>query len=174
MIWLVGTESTRCSECGFPYNELAQVEKPWLLMFTAVVSLYVTAVRLLFHCSEFIFRLSERSLPCDILKYDIIVEMLCWYDYVCLTRIDRHDDWMNDVHVSTLAQAYTWDITNESLNYDMTPKCWVICKLNRLIATPRCWVARDWVAWQTWSARFYVRSDISICTIEIEWNDRRG
>ena len=75
------------------------------------------------------------------------------YIYVCLVRIEIHDNVMYVVHVCTLAQAYTWDISIESLNCDMMPKYWVIYEMSWLIATPRCWVASDWVAWQmrsTW------------------------
>ena len=41
------------------------------------------------------------------------------------------------------------------------------------VATPCWWVARDWVAWQMRSARLRVGSDVSICTMEIGWHDRR-
>ena len=49
---------------------------------------------------------------------------------VCLVWIDSYDDVMYVVHVGTLAQAYTCDIANKSLSYDMTSKYWVICKMN--------------------------------------------
>ena len=49
---------------------------------------------------------------------DINVEMLCWYDNVCLVRIDRYANMMNNVHIGTPAQAYTLYIANDSLNYD--------------------------------------------------------
>ena len=65
---------------------------------------------------------------------------------VCLVRIDSYDDVMYVVHIGTLAQAYTYDISNESLSCDMTSKYWVIYEMNQLIAMPRRWVARDWVA----------------------------
>ena len=45
-------------------------------------------------------------------------------------RIDNYDELMIDVYVGTLAQAYTCDIANESLNCDMTPRYWVIYELN--------------------------------------------
>ena len=57
------------------------------------------------------------------------------------------------VHLCTPTQAYTWDISIESLSCDMMLKYWVIYEMRWLRAMPRCWVARDWVAWQmrsTW------------------------
>ena len=58
-------EGTRCSEYGSRCNELAQVGKPkWLRLFTSA-GLVVVATILLFHCSESVSRLSEKSLPCD-------------------------------------------------------------------------------------------------------------
>ena len=65
---------------------------------------------------------------------------------VCLVWIDSYDDVMYVVYVGTLAQAYICNIANESLSCDMTQKCWVICEMRKLIATPRRWAARDWVA----------------------------
>ena len=49
-------------------------------------------------------------------------------------------------------------------------RAWSDCS----VATPWWWVASVWVAWQTRSARTRVGSNVSICTIEIEWHDRRG
>ena len=71
------------------------------------------------------------------------------YIYVCLVRIEIYDNVMYVGHICTPAQAYTWDIAIERLSCDMMPKYWVIYETSWLIATPRCWVARDWVAWQT-------------------------
>ena len=105
------------------------------------------------HCSETFTCHNEWLLPCENVMYDVNVELLCWYVNICSVRIESYDDGMYIVHVGTLAQAYIWDIANESLSCDMMPKCWVICELNWLIATPWRWVARDWVAWQTMSAR---------------------
>ena len=53
---------------------------------------------------------------------NVIVEILCEYKNVCLLRIASFDNLMVDVYVSTLTQAYTCDIANESLNCDMTPR----------------------------------------------------
>ena len=79
---------------------------------------FVTAASLLFRCSETFSHHNERSLLCDILIGDINVEMLCWYDNVCLVRIDRYDNTMNNVHIGIPTQAYTLDIANDSLNCD--------------------------------------------------------
>ena len=57
-------------------------------------------------------------LPCENVMYDVSNELSCWYVNVCLVRIDNYDDMMYVVHIGTLAQAYTWDIANESLNCD--------------------------------------------------------
>ena len=73
-----------------------------MLKFVAAVSLAVATASLLFHCSETFSCHSERSLLCDILMGDKNVEMLCWYDNVCLMRIDRYDNMMNNVHIGTL------------------------------------------------------------------------
>ena len=84
------------------------------------------------------------------------VELLCWYVYVCLVRIEIYDNVMYIVHICTPAQAYIWDIVIESLSCDMMSKYWVIYETSWLIATLRCWVTRDWVAWQmrsTWVGR---------------------
>ena len=78
-----------------------------MLKFVAAVSLAVVTAILLFRCSETFSHHSERSLLCDILLCDINVEMLYWYDNVCLVRIDSSENLMNNVHVCTPAQAYT-------------------------------------------------------------------
>ena len=78
-----------------------------MLKFVAVASLAVATGSLLFRCSETFSHYSERSLLCDILMCDINVEMLCWYDNVCLVRIDSYDNLMNDVYVGTPVEAYT-------------------------------------------------------------------
>ena len=41
-------------------------------------------------------------------------------DYVCLMRIDSYDELMSDVRDGTLTCAYTCDIANESLDFDLT------------------------------------------------------
>ena len=66
------------------------------------------------------------------------VELLCWYVYVCLVRIEIYDNVMYVVHVCTPTQAYTWDIAIESLSYDMMSKYWVIYETSWMIATPKC------------------------------------
>ena len=43
-------------------------------------------------------------------------------------RIDGYDELMSNVRDGTFAQVYTWDIANESLNYDIMPRYWVICE----------------------------------------------
>ena len=128
MLCLAETESTRCSKCGSRCNDLAWVGKPWLSMFITAASLYVAAARLLFRCSELVFHPSERSLPCDFWTYNIIVETLCWNDYVYLIRIDCYDELISGVRDGTLTYAYTCDISNKSLDYDMTPSYLVICE----------------------------------------------
>ena len=80
--------------------------------------MFITVTSLLFHCSETFSCHGERPLLCDIFLGDINVEMLSWYDNVCLVRIDRYDNTMNNVHIGTFAQAYTLDIANDSLNCD--------------------------------------------------------
>ena len=47
------------------------------------------------------------------------VELMCWYVYVYLVRIEIYDNVMYVVHICTHAQAYTWDIAIESL-----PELW--------------------------------------------------
>ena len=83
------------------------VGKPQMLKFVTIASLAVATTSLLFRCIETFSCHSERSLFCDILMYDINIEMLCWFDNVCLVRIDSYDNLMNNVHVGTPAQAYT-------------------------------------------------------------------
>ena len=78
-----------------------------MLKFVAAASLAIATASLLFRCSETFSRHSERSLLCDIVTCDINVEILCWYDNVCLVRINNVDNLMNNVHVGTPAQAYT-------------------------------------------------------------------
>ena len=97
-------------------------------MLTTATSLFVAIARFLFHYNEFVFRCSERSLPCDFWTCYIIIEMLCWKDYIYLMRIDSYDELMSHVHGGTLTYAYTCDIADESLDFDMTPRYWVICK----------------------------------------------
>ena len=130
MLYLAKTESTHSNECGSHFNELAQAKKPQLLMLAAAASLSVAAVRFLFRCSEYISHRSERSLHCEVIMCNVIVEILCEYKNVCLLRITSFDNLMVDVHVGTLTQAYTCDITNESLNRDMAPRYWVIYEQN--------------------------------------------
>ena len=62
---------------------------------------------LLFRCSETISRRSKRSLLGDNLTSDLVVEMLCGHDNVCLLITDGFDNLMIDVRVGTLAQVYT-------------------------------------------------------------------
>ena len=78
-----------------------------MFMFIAAVSLVIATASLLFRCSKTFSRHDEMSLLCDIVMCDINVEMLCWYDNVCLVRIDDYDNLMNNVYVGTTAQAYT-------------------------------------------------------------------
>ena len=80
--------------------------------------MFVAVASLLFRCSETFSHHDERSLLCDILMGDINVETLCWYNNVCLVRIDRYDNTMNNVHIGTPAQAYTLEIANDSLKFD--------------------------------------------------------
>ena len=51
----------------------------------------------------------------------IVIKMLYWNDYVCLMRSDSYDKLMHYVRDDTLTYAYTGNITNESLDFDMTP-----------------------------------------------------
>ena len=73
-----------------------------MLILAAVASLFVAAARLLFHCSEFAFRRSKRSLPCDFWMCCIIIEMLYWNDYIRLMKINSYDESMSDVRNGTL------------------------------------------------------------------------
>ena len=129
MLYLAEIETTRCSECGFHCSELVRVGKPWLLMFIAAVSLCVTAASLLFRCSKFVSCHSERSLSCDNLTCNVIVEILCRYDKVCLLSIDNIDNLMIYEHDGTLAYAYICDVPNKSLNCNMMLRYWVICTM---------------------------------------------
>ena len=43
---------------------------------------------------------------------------------------DSYNDVMYVVHFGTLAQAYIWDVANESLSYDVTLNYRVICEMN--------------------------------------------
>ena len=119
LLCLAETESTRSSECGFRCNKLARVGKPWLLISTAAASLCVAVASLLFRCSEVVCCHSERSLPCDNLTCNVLVEMLCRYDKVCLLSTDNIDNLMIDVRDGTLAYTYICDIANKSLNCNM-------------------------------------------------------
>ena len=101
-----------------------------MLILSATTSLFVAVARLLFRCSEFVLHCSERSLACDFWMCYIIIEMLCWNDYIYLMRIDSYDELMSDVRYGTLIYAYTCDIANESLDFDMTLGYWVICEYN--------------------------------------------
>ena len=78
-----------------------------MLRFSTVASFDAAAASSLFRCNEIVSRRSERSLLYDFKMCYIIIEMLCWNDYVCLMKIDRYDKWLNDVQDGTLAQAYT-------------------------------------------------------------------
>ena len=60
---------------------------------------FVAAGSLLVHCNEASSHHGERSVLCDILLGEIHVEMLSLYDNVCLVRIDRYGNTMNNVHI---------------------------------------------------------------------------
>ena len=62
------------------------------------------------------------------LMFNIIFEILCEYEIECLFRIASFDNLMIHVHVDTLVQTCTCDIANGSLDCDMIPRYWVICK----------------------------------------------
>ena len=96
--WIFNIEVCHCSELGCRYSELE------------------------IHCSETFTCCSEWSLPCDNRMLDIIDNLLGWYLNVCLVRIFSYDNAMYIIHIGTPVQAYTWDITNESLNCDMIAK----------------------------------------------------
>ena len=98
-----------------------------MLGFFAIVRLVVPAASLLVCCSKFVCCHSERSLPCDNLTCNVIVEMLCRYDKVCLLSIDNINNLMIDIHNGTLAYAYICDVVNKSQNCNMMPRYWVIC-----------------------------------------------
>ena len=91
-------------------------------MLAAAASLSVAIARLLFCCSKYVSRSSERSLLSEVLMYNVTVEILCEHKNVYLLRIASFDNLMVDIHVGTLTQAYTCDIANESLNCDMTQR----------------------------------------------------
>ena len=42
-------------------------------------------------------------------------------------RIDSYDELMSDVRNGTSTYVYTYDIANESLDFDMTSGYWAIC-----------------------------------------------
>ena len=50
----------------------------------------------------------------------IIIKILCWNDYVCLIRSDSYDKLMSYVRDDTLTYAYTCNIANKRLDFDMT------------------------------------------------------
>ena len=87
-----------------------------MLILAAGMSLFFAAVRLLLRYSEFVFRHSEMSLPCDFWTCYIIIEMLYWNNYICLMRIDSYDELMSDVRNGTLIYVYTCDISKERLD----------------------------------------------------------
>ena len=174
MWWLVKTVSTRYSEIGSHCNEQTRVkictlagwdrehslQRDWLLLQRVSSDCWLSDIEVCYcselgcryseHeicCSETFTRCSEWSLHCDNVRYNVNVELLCWYINVCLVRSDSYENVRYVVHVGTLAQAYKWGIANKSLSCDMKPKYWVICEMNWLIATPRHCVARDWVLW---------------------------
>ena len=76
-------------------------------MLAVAVSLSVTLSRLLFCCSEYVSHPSKRSMHCEVLMCNVMVEILCGYIKVCLLRIAGFDNLIIDVHVGTFAQAYT-------------------------------------------------------------------
>ena len=47
-----------------------------------------------------------------------------------MIRIDSDDELMSDVRDGILTYAYTCDIANESLDFDITLGYWVICEYN--------------------------------------------
>ena len=103
------------------------VGKSKLLSFFAITRLVVAVASLLFRYNKFVCYRSERSLPCDNLICNVIVEMLCRYDKEGLLSIDNIDNLMIDVHDGTLAYAYICDVANKSLNCNIMPRYWVIC-----------------------------------------------
>ena len=138
MWWLVRTVSTRRSEIGSCCNEQTLVENYALASWDRGHSLqqvgsdcwlfdikvcHCSALGCHYskpeiHCCETFTHRSEWSIPCDNVMYDVSDELSCWYINMCLVRIDSYDDVMYVLHVGTPAQAYTWDIANESLNCD--------------------------------------------------------
>ena len=87
--------------------------------------------------------------------------MLYWNDNVYLMRIDSLTIWW---------LMYMLVHLHKHTHGTLPRRAWN----DWFVATPWWWVASVWVAWQTRSARTRVGSDVSICTIEIEWHDRRG
>ena len=154
-----------------------------MLKLVAAAILNVAALSLLFCCSETVPLRNEKSLLCGTLICDLIVKVLCWYDNVCLMRIVSIDNLTNNIHVDTPAQAFTWDIANESLSWDINWLNWLQCQDVGLPVVgwhnrrgQHDWVSNDarpwkwvvganvlgrmclyapycWVAWQTRSAR---------------------
>ena len=147
-----------------------------MLKLIAVVILNVAAVSLLFYYSK-------KSLLCDTLMCDLIVEVLSWYDNLCLMRIDSTDNLTNDIHVDTSAQAYTWDIANESLSWDISWLNWLQRQDVRLPVVgwhdrrgQHSWVSNDARSWK-WVAGANVLGRMCLlCTIlliDIGWHERR-
>ena len=71
-------------------------------MLAAAASLSIPTARLLFRCSEYFSLYNERSLHCEVLICNVIVEILCEYKNIRLLRIASFDNLMIDVHVGTL------------------------------------------------------------------------
>ena len=101
---------------------------------------------------------------------------------VCLVRSDSRENWWKMYMLVHLHKH-----TRETLPV----RAWNVLWIDWLVATPRSWVARDWVAWQTRSAWLgpkqrkamkmgcwgqHVGSDVSICTMLLIkiGHDRRG
>ena len=74
-------------------------------MFAAIANLFVAAARFLFRCNEYVSRRSGRSLDCEVLMCNVIVEILCEYKKVCLLRMASFENLMVDVYVGTLTQV---------------------------------------------------------------------
>ena len=150
MWWLVKTMSTRCNEqarvmvCALAgWDREHSLQRDWFLLQRVSSDCWLFDIEV-YHCSELSYCYSEHeircnktftcrsewSLPCGNVMYDVNVELLCWYVNICFVRIDSYENVRYVVHVNTLAQPYTWDIVNESLSYDMTPKYWVTCEMN--------------------------------------------
>ena len=112
--------------------------------------MFVAVASLLFRCNETFSRHGERSLLWHIEMCDINVEILCWYDNVCLVRIDNYDNLTNNVYIGTPGEAYTWDIASEILKCIDWRQRQDIGLLN-IMST--YWVI-FWVAWHTSLVRF--------------------